>query len=74
MALQGNAESTPKVDPRLLVDNDGNRPPVVHVDSDAPLHDADGRLVVADDFRLDRCERGRHLVSDHPYARAGQMH
>lgn len=42
MALQ---ESTLKVDPALLSDAAGGRPPVVHVDSDAALHDADGRLV-----------------------------
>ena len=39
-------EGTLKVDPSLLTDNDGNLPPVVHVDTDAPLYDdADGSLV-----------------------------
>jgi methylglutamate dehydrogenase subunit A len=42
MALQ---ESTLKVDPGLLVDAGGGAPPVVHVDSDAPLHTASGELV-----------------------------
>jgi glycine/D-amino acid oxidase-like deaminating enzyme len=42
MALQ---ESTLKVDPELFTDADGNLPPVVHVDSDAPLYDAAGALV-----------------------------
>jgi glycine/D-amino acid oxidase-like deaminating enzyme len=39
-------EGTLKVDPSFLTDNDGNLPPVVHVDTDAPLYDdADGSLV-----------------------------
>jgi glycine/D-amino acid oxidase-like deaminating enzyme len=39
-------EGTLGVDPGLLVDNDGNLPPVVHVDTDAPLYDdTDGSLV-----------------------------
>ena len=42
LALQ---ESTLKVEPRLLVDARGGMLPVVHVDSDAPLHDATGALV-----------------------------
>ncbi len=33
------------VDPGYLVDNDGNMPPVIHIDTDAPLHDDDGELV-----------------------------
>ena len=33
------------VDPGHLVDNDGNMPPVIHIDTDAPLHDDDGELV-----------------------------
>jgi glycine/D-amino acid oxidase-like deaminating enzyme len=32
-------EGTLRVDPSYLVDNDGNMPPVVHVDTDAPLFD-----------------------------------
>jgi glycine/D-amino acid oxidase-like deaminating enzyme len=33
------------VDPALFVLPDGSMPPVIHVDSDAPLHDDEGRLV-----------------------------
>ena len=33
------------VDPGYLVDNEGNMPPVIHIDTDAPLHDDDGDLV-----------------------------
>jgi glycine/D-amino acid oxidase-like deaminating enzyme len=33
------------VDPKLLSLPDGSMPPVLHVDSDAPLHDDDGRLI-----------------------------
>jgi len=30
----------------MLKTNDGNLPPVIHVDTDAPLHsDVDGRLI-----------------------------
>ncbi|MYE56867.1 MAG: FAD-binding oxidoreductase, partial [Acidimicrobiaceae bacterium] len=39
MCLQ---EGTLGVDPGFLTDNDGNMPPVVHVDTDAPLYDPDG--------------------------------
>ena len=38
-------EGTLKVDPSLLVDNRGGMPPVVHVDTDAPLYDEHGSLV-----------------------------
>ncbi len=39
-------EGTLRVDPGFLVDNQGNMPPVVHVDTDAPLYDdSDGSLV-----------------------------
>jgi glycine/D-amino acid oxidase-like deaminating enzyme len=39
-------EGTLAVDPNAFRDNHGNRPPVMHVDSDAPLHDdEDGSLV-----------------------------
>jgi hypothetical protein len=39
-------EGTLGVDPTYLLDNDGNMPPVVHVDTDAPLLDGmDGSLV-----------------------------
>lgn len=33
------------VDPGYLVDNEGNMPPVIHIDTDAPLHDDNGDLV-----------------------------
>ena len=39
MALQ---EGTLEVDPGYLCDNDNNMPPVVHIDTDAALYDADG--------------------------------
>ena len=39
MCLQ---EGTLEVDPGYLTDNDGNMPPVVHIDTDAPLYDEDG--------------------------------
>lgn len=42
MALQ---ESTLLVDAAFLTDASGGLPPVVHVDTDAPLHDDDGALV-----------------------------
>jgi glycine/D-amino acid oxidase-like deaminating enzyme len=38
-------EGTLDVDPRSLTDNHGAMPPVIHVDTDAPLYDADGALV-----------------------------
>jgi FAD dependent oxidoreductase len=39
-------EGTLGVDPSTLLDNDGNLPPVVHLDTDAPLYDdIDGSLV-----------------------------
>lgn len=38
-------EGTLEVDPGYLTDADGNLPPVAHLDSDAPLHDADGNRV-----------------------------
>ncbi|MGI9608016.1 MAG: NAD(P)/FAD-dependent oxidoreductase [Acidimicrobiales bacterium] len=38
-------EGTLGVDPGYLVDNEGNMPPVVHIDTDAPLFDDDGELV-----------------------------
>jgi glycine/D-amino acid oxidase-like deaminating enzyme len=43
MALQ---EGTLGVDPGMQKTNDGGMPPVIHVDTDAPLHsDRDGRLI-----------------------------
>ncbi len=39
-------EGTLGVDPNYLVDNEGNMPPVIHVDSNAPLFsDVDGSLI-----------------------------
>jgi glycine/D-amino acid oxidase-like deaminating enzyme len=38
-------EGTLGVDPNFLIDNAGNMPPVIHVDTDAPLYDEDGELV-----------------------------
>jgi methylglutamate dehydrogenase subunit A len=38
-------EGTLAVDPRDFTDSRGALPPVMHVDSDAPLYDDDGRLV-----------------------------
>lgn len=34
-----------EVDPKVFVTEDGSLPPVVHVDSDAPLHSADGKPI-----------------------------
>ncbi len=42
LALQ---EGEIEVDPLIHITNDGQRPPIVHVDSDVPLHSEDGRLV-----------------------------
>jgi len=39
-------EGTLGVDPGFLVDNDGNMPPVIHIDTDADLHDDEGNLIV----------------------------
>lgn len=42
-------EGTLGVDPNLQVTNDGKMPPVIHVDSDAPLYsDEDGSLITDD--------------------------
>ena len=39
-------EGTLGVDPKLQVTNDGAMPPVIHIDTDAPLYsDEDGRLI-----------------------------
>jgi glycine/D-amino acid oxidase-like deaminating enzyme len=38
-------EGTLGVDPTFLTDRAGRMPPVVHLDTDAPLHDEDGALV-----------------------------
>ena len=41
-------EGTLGVNPDFLMDNRGSMPPVVHVDTDAPLYDEDGELVTDD--------------------------
>jgi FAD dependent oxidoreductase len=38
-------EGTLGVDPNFLMDNHGDMPPVIHVDTDAPLYDENGELV-----------------------------
>jgi glycine/D-amino acid oxidase-like deaminating enzyme len=40
------------VDPAMFVTNDGALPPVVHVDSHAPLHDDDGAIVTAEQWGI----------------------
>jgi methylglutamate dehydrogenase subunit A len=40
------------VDPAMFVTNDGALPPVVHVDSHAPLHGDDGGLVTAEQWGI----------------------
>ncbi len=40
------------VDPAVFVTSDGSVPPVVHVDSHAPLHDDDGRLITDDQWGI----------------------
>jgi glycine/D-amino acid oxidase-like deaminating enzyme len=40
------------VDPSIFVTNDGALPPVVHVDSHAPLHADDGALITADQWGI----------------------
>jgi methylglutamate dehydrogenase subunit A len=49
------------VDPALFVTNDGALPPVVHVDSHAPLHDDDGALVTAEQWGI-YFKQDRHSV------------
>jgi len=39
-------EGTLDVDPGYLMNNEGNMPPVVHVDADVPLYDEDNNLLV----------------------------
>ena len=60
-------EGTLGVDPGLQVTNDGQMPPVIHVDTDAPLHsDVNGRLITEDmwgiyykpDFHFDGIQGG----------------
>jgi methylglutamate dehydrogenase subunit A len=49
------------VDPAMFATNDGALPPVVHVDSHAPLHADDGTLVNADQWGI-YYKRDRHSV------------
>ena len=41
-------EGTLRADPSLLVDNRGGMPPVVHVDTDAPLYDDESGALITD--------------------------
>ena len=45
-------EGTLEVDPESLTDRAGNRPPVVHLDTDAPLYDEAGELVTAEPWGI----------------------
>lgn len=45
-------EGTLQIDPGYLTDNDGKVPPVIHIDTDVPLHDDDGNLLVADPWGI----------------------
>jgi methylglutamate dehydrogenase subunit A len=40
------------VDPNMFVTADGSLPPVIHVDSNAPLHDDEGRLVAGEQWGI----------------------
>jgi glycine/D-amino acid oxidase-like deaminating enzyme len=43
-------EGTLGVDPKLQVDNDGNMPPVIHVDSDEPLYSCEDGSLITDEM------------------------
>jgi glycine/D-amino acid oxidase-like deaminating enzyme len=45
-------EGTLGVDPGTFTDNHGGMPPVVHVDSDAPLRDAHGHLITGEPWGI----------------------
>ena len=45
-------EGTLAIEPGYLTDNAGNVPPVIHIDTDVPLHDDDGNLLVADPWGI----------------------
>ena len=45
-------EGTLKVDPGYLKNNDGCLPPVVHVDTDAPLYDDEGNLLLNEPYGI----------------------
>jgi len=49
------------VDPGVFVTADGSRPPVLHVDSHAPLHDDEGRLVTDEQWGI-YAKQDRHGV------------
>jgi methylglutamate dehydrogenase subunit A len=49
------------VDPGLFVTADGSVPPILHVDSHAPLHDDDGRLVTDEQWGI-YAKQDRHSV------------
>ena len=77
MDLLVTAEGTLGVDPKLQVTNDGAMPPVIHVDTDAPLYsDEDGRLITDQlwgiyykpDFTLVACRAGAPFIVDKPAA------
>jgi glycine/D-amino acid oxidase-like deaminating enzyme len=50
-----------EVDPKVFVTADGGLPPVLHVDSHAPLHDDQGRLVTDDQWGI-YVKQDRHSV------------
>ncbi len=45
-------EGTLGIEPGYLTDNDGNVPPVIHIDTDVPLHDDNGNLLVAEPWGI----------------------
>ncbi|MGI9622614.1 MAG: NAD(P)/FAD-dependent oxidoreductase [Acidimicrobiales bacterium] len=45
-------EGTLEVDPGYLVDNEGNMPPVVHIDTDVPILDEAGNQITADTWGI----------------------
>ena len=49
------------VDPTMFDRRDGSAPPVIHVDTDAPLHDDDGRLITDELWGI-YYKRDRHGV------------
>ncbi len=49
------------VDPLIFATADGSLPPVLHVDSHAPLHDDDGRLLTAEQWGI-YVKRDKHSV------------
>jgi glycine/D-amino acid oxidase-like deaminating enzyme len=45
-------EGTLAIEPGYLTDNNGNVPPVIHIDTDVPLHDDEGNLLVAEPWGI----------------------